>query len=124
MPLALAAIAVALIAVGSSAIATGALLALWGFIATAAPVGWWTWLSRTLPDDAESGGGLMVAAIQLAITLGASAGGLMFDSSGYQATFAVSATILCGSAVVAFIASRRAAATGRPEAWSEAHATA
>src|SRR4051812_2173333 len=59
MPLALAAIAVALIAVGSSAIATGALLALWGFIATAAPVGWWTWLSRTLPDDAESGGGLM-----------------------------------------------------------------
>jgi predicted MFS family arabinose efflux permease len=124
MPLALAAIAVALIAVGSSAIATGALLALWGFIATAAPVGWWTWLSRTLPDDAESGGGLMVAAIQLAITLGASAGGLMFDSSGYQATFAGSATILCGSAVVAFVASRRAAATGRPEAWSEAHATA
>jgi predicted MFS family arabinose efflux permease len=124
MPLALAAIAVALIAVGSSAIATGALLALWGFIATAAPVGWWTWLSRTLPDDAESGGGLMVAAIQLAITLGASAGGLMFDSSGYEATFAGSATILCGSAVVAFIASRRAAATRRPEAWSEAHATA
>jgi predicted MFS family arabinose efflux permease len=124
MPLALAAIALALIAVGSSTVATGVLLALWGFIATAAPVAWWTWLSRTLPDDAEAGGGLMVAAIQLAITLGASAGGLMFDSSGYQATFAVSATILCGSAVVAFIASRRAAAAGRSEARRDAHATA
>lgn len=124
MPLALAAIALALIIVGSSTVATGVLLALWGFIATAAPVGWWTWLSRTLPDDAESGGGLMVAAIQLAITLGASAGGLMFDSSGYQATFAVSAAILCGSAVVAFIASRRAAATGQSEAQRDAHQTA
>lgn len=109
MPLALAAIAVALIAVGSSAIAIGALLALWGFVATAAPVGWWTWLSQTLPDDAEAGGGLMVAAIQLAITLGAAAGGFIFDSSGYQATFVASATILCGSAAVAFLASRSAA---------------
>ncbi|UKJ74387.1 MFS transporter [Azospirillum brasilense] len=124
MPLALAAIALALIAVGSSIVATGVLLALWGFIATAAPVGWWTWLSRTLPDDAEAGGGLMVAAIQLAITLGASAGGLMFDSSGYQATFAVSTTVLCGSAVVAFIASRRAAAAGRSEAWRGTQETA
>lgn len=124
MPLALAAIAVALIAFGSSAVATGALLALWGFIATAAPVGWWTWLSKTMPEDAEAGGGLMVAAIQLAITLGASAGGLMFDSSGHQATFAVSATILCGSAVVAFIASRRAAVTSRPAPLHEATAAA
>src|ERR671938_1826403 len=93
------------IAFGGSPITVGILLAGWGLIGTAAPVGWWTWLSRTLPDDAEAGGGLMVAAIQLAITLGASAGGLMFDSSGYQATFTVSATILCGSAVVAFLAS-------------------
>ncbi len=109
MPLILAAIAIALIAVGSSAIATGLLLALWGLVATAAPVGWWTWLSQTLPDDAETGGGLMVAAIQLAITLGATAGGVMFDSRGYKATFIVSAIILCGSAVAAFLASRLAA---------------
>jgi hypothetical protein len=26
-------------------------------IGTAAPVAWWTWLSRTLPHDAEAGGG-------------------------------------------------------------------
>ncbi|TCU54685.1 putative MFS family arabinose efflux permease [Novosphingobium sp. PhB57] len=108
MPLAMAAIAVGLIAYGSSVVATTVLLALWGIIATAAPVGWWTWLSKVLPDDAEAGGGLMVASIQLAITLGASAGGLLFDSSGYQVTFAVSATILCASAFMAFLASRGA----------------
>lgn len=38
-------------------------------LATAAPTGWWTWIARTLPDNAEAGGGLMVAVIQLAIAL-------------------------------------------------------
>jgi predicted MFS family arabinose efflux permease len=46
--------------------------------------------------------------IQLAITLGASAGGLLFDRSGYGATFAASAAILVCSALVALIASRKA----------------
>ena len=105
MPLAMAAIAIGLIALGSSVVATAVLLAFWGFVATAAPVGWWTWLSKVLPDDAEAGGGLMVATIQLAITLGATAGGLIFDSSGNRTTFAVSAVVLCASAIAAFLAS-------------------
>ena len=107
MPLAMAAIAVGLIAFGSFVLAATALLALWGLIGTAAPVGWWTWLSKVLPEDAEAGGGLMVAAIQLAITLGASAGGFLFDRAGYETTFAVSAAILCGSALLALAASRQ-----------------
>lgn len=106
MPLAMAAFALGLIALGSSPFATGVLLTGWGLIGTAAPVAWWTWLSRTLPDEAEAGGGLMVAAIQLAITLGAATGGFLFDSSGYQSTFAVSAAMLAGSALVAIAASR------------------
>ena len=106
MPLAMAAIAVALIAVGTSPAATALLLAGWGLIGTAAPVAWWTWLSRTLPDEAEAGGGLMVAAIQLAITLGAATGGWLFDSHGYESTFAVSAALLAGSALIAIVASR------------------
>jgi predicted MFS family arabinose efflux permease len=70
-------------------------------IGTAAPVGWWTWLSKVLPDDAEAGGGLMVAVIQLAIALGATIGGVLYDMSGHQSTFAVSAAALCGSALLA-----------------------
>lgn len=77
MPLGMAAIAIALIGFGGSPITAGALLAGWGLIGMAAPVGWWTWLSKVLPDDAEAGGGLMVAVIQLSITFGATTGGLI-----------------------------------------------
>jgi predicted MFS family arabinose efflux permease len=107
MPLAMAAVALGLIAFGSSPFATAVLLAGWGLIGTAAPVAWWTWLSRTFPDDAEAAGGLMVAAVQLAITIGAAAGGFLFDSSGYESTFGVSAAMLAGSALVAVWAGLR-----------------
>ena len=119
MPLLLAAIAIGLIAFGSSAIAVTVLLASWGLIATAAPVGWWTWMSKVLPDHAEAGGGLMVAVIQLAITVGASVGGLVFDGSGYRATFGASALVLGSSAIVALIAARKAAVPDAPD-WGEA----
>lgn len=105
-PVAMAVIAVALVVFGRSLAATAVLLVGWGLIGTAAPVAWWTWLSRTLPRDAEAGGGLMVAAIQLAITVGASLGGLLFDRSGYQSTFVVSAALLGGAALLAIRASR------------------
>lgn len=74
IPMLMAMIALALIAFGGSAATTTVLLGFWGLVATAAPVGWWTWLARTLPDDAEAGGGLMVAIIQLAIATGATLG--------------------------------------------------
>jgi predicted MFS family arabinose efflux permease len=106
MPIAMAVIAVALTLFGGSAVAVGILLAGWGLIGTAAPVAWWTWLSKTLPDDAEAGGGLMVAVIQLAIALGATAGGIVYDTSGYRSTFAVSAAALAASAFVAWLSCR------------------
>lgn len=109
-PLLMAAIAVALVWCGASTAATAGLLALWGLTGTAAPVGWWTWLARTLPHDAEAGGGLMVAVVQLAIALGATTGGLLYDLHGYRATFAMSAALLVCAGVAAFAAGRAAAA--------------
>lgn len=105
-PLAMAAIAVGLVLVGTMPVPTAALLAGWGLIGTAVPVAWWTWLSRTLPHDAEAGGGLMVAVIQLAITLGAAGGGLLFDAAGHQATFLASAVLLSGSALLGLLSAR------------------
>jgi predicted MFS family arabinose efflux permease len=102
MPIAMAAIAVGLVSLGTSTPATAALLAGWGLIGTAAPVAWWTWLSRTLPGEAEAGGGLMVAAIQLAITAGAAVGGVLYDGGGHQSAFVVSAALLVGSALLAW----------------------
>jgi predicted MFS family arabinose efflux permease len=106
IPLIMAAIAVGLLIVGQSVAATMVLLAIWGLVATAAPVGWWTWLARTLPRDAEAGGGLMVAVVQLAIMLGATGGGLLFDASGHGATFGFSAAVLVAASVLALLAAR------------------
>ncbi|HEV7873018.1 MAG TPA: MFS transporter [Enterovirga sp.] len=106
MPLAMAALAIGLIGFGSSVSATAGLLALWGLIGTAAPVGWWTWLSKALPDEAEAGGGLMVAVVQLAITGGAAFGGLLFDRGGYQTTFMFSALMFGACAAAAFLSAR------------------
>ena len=108
MPLIMAAVAGALVAFGHSAAAVTVLLAIWGLVGTSAPVGWWTWLAQTLPQDAEAGGGLMVAVVQLAIMLGATLGGLLFDASGYRATFHLSSSLLVAAAVLAVLAGRSA----------------
>ena len=106
IPLLMAAVAVALVLYGASAAAVAVLLAVWGLIGTSAPVGWWMWLAKTLPHDAEAGGGLMVAMVQLAIMLGATVGGIVHDHSGYRATFYASAMILLLAAVFAVLAAR------------------
>jgi predicted MFS family arabinose efflux permease len=94
----MAAIALGLIAFGDWAAVVVSLLALWGMTGTAAPVGWWAWVARTFPRDAEAGGGLFVAVVQLAIGLGSTVGGLLFDHGGYQHTFVASAVLLLVSA--------------------------
>ncbi|MBD8680097.1 MFS transporter [Sphingomonas sp. CFBP 13720] len=106
LPAAMAAVAVALTLFGGSTIATAALLAVWGFAGTAAPVAWWTWLARTAPDEAEAGGGLMVAIVQLAITLGATIGGIVFDTAGAVPEFLTSGALLALAALAAFAVAR------------------
>jgi predicted MFS family arabinose efflux permease len=105
-PLGLAVIACTLVVAGSLAVPTAALLVLWGVIGTGAPVAWWTWVARRFPNDAEAGGGLLVAIVQLAITLGAAGGGLLFDAAGYQATFLASAALLAAGTLLAALDAR------------------
>ena len=106
IPFLMAAIAVALVFFGGETAAVATLLGVWGLVATAAPVGWWSWLAKTLPGDAEAGGGLMVAVVQLAIALGSTLGGLLFDTSGYQSTFIASAVVLLIAGFLTFLTSR------------------
>ncbi len=112
MPVVMAILGAGLIAFGSSAVTVALLLAVWGFVGTAAPVGWWTWLSRTLPEDTEAGGGLLVAVVQLALTVGAAIGGLMFDRVGYHATFGLSVALFAMSALFAVLTRRATEARG------------
>lgn len=106
IPILMAIIASTLILLDGGVALDAALLGLWGLFATSAPVGWWTWVARTMPDDAEAGGGLIVAVIQLAITLGAVVGGVLFDREGYVATFSVSAGLLLVAAVLTMVTAR------------------
>ncbi|MCR3690896.1 MFS transporter [Citrobacter freundii] len=106
IPVLMAITALALIAFGSQVAIVTALLGLWGLISTAAPVGWWAWVPRTFPQNAEAGGGLMVAMVQLSIALGSTVGGLLFDHHGYQSTFLASAAMLIIATMLIFLTSR------------------
>lgn len=108
LPLLMAAIAGTLLLAGHHAWAVAVLLSLWGMLATAAPTGWWTWIARTLPDDAEAGGGLMVAVIQLSIALGSTAGGVVFDRMGWQSAFGLSGILLLAAVGITALTGRQA----------------
>lgn len=109
VPLTLGLLAIAMILFGQHAWAAGAIVVAWGFANGTVPVAWTTWVTRTVPDEAESAGGLQVAAIQLAITAGAGIGGLLFDTSGPYGSLMGSAAILIAAAclVALFLGARR-----------------
>ncbi|SDL76865.1 Predicted arabinose efflux permease, MFS family [Janthinobacterium sp. OK676] len=106
IPLLMAAIALALLAFGDALVPVFVLLGLWGLLATAAPTGWWSWLAQTLPGDAEAGGGLMVAVVQLCIGFGSTVGGVLLDGHGFRATFTASAALLVLAALLAWRTTR------------------
>ena len=106
MPLAMGAIALALVALGRAPIADALLVALWGMAFGAVPVAWSTWITKTVPDEAESGGGLIVAAVQFAITLGAAAGGVVFDHTGASGVFVGAGAVLLVAAAMIFASLR------------------
>ncbi|MFF2370453.1 MFS transporter [Agromyces sp. NPDC058110] len=71
---------------GSLAVAVVAML-VWGLGFGAVPTMVQTWIAGVAPDRLESAGGLVVAAFQVAITVGAAVGGAIVDSVGVQAAF-------------------------------------
>jgi predicted MFS family arabinose efflux permease len=94
LPLALGAVTLAMLAAGHLVWAVAAAMVAWGTLNSAIPVSWFSWLTVGVQDEPEAAGGLMVAAIQLAIMLGAALGGLLLDH------FSISATLLGGAALL------------------------
>jgi predicted MFS family arabinose efflux permease len=109
MPLVMAIFAVSLATSNSTLSIDLALITLWGLAFGAVPVAWSTWLTRTIPDEAESAGGLLVAAVQVAIVIGAAGGGAIYDFKGATAVFGASSLVLFAAAVmVLFVVPTRA----------------
>jgi len=110
----MAALAAALLAFGHIASAVILLFSVWGLTAISVPVGWWSWLAKTLPHNPETGGALMVAVIQLSIGFGSIAGGVLWDgiggpgSSGPAGTFILSSILLLAAAGLAWLTARTA----------------
>lgn len=75
------------------------LVIVWGIMFGFIPVGWSTWITRTLADQAELAGGLSVAAIQLSIGLAAAIGGLIFDNLSIAGIF-IAAVIIFSCALL------------------------
>ncbi len=99
LPLLMALMAVLLVTTVPPLPVAAVLVALWGFLFGAVPVSWSTWLARTIPDEAESAGGLLVASIQFAIGMGAAVGGIIFDVSGATSVFGTSGLVLALAAI-------------------------
>lgn len=72
------------------------LVILWGFMFGFIPVGWSTWIVRTLANKSEMIGGLSVAAIQFSIGTAAAIGGSIYDHNGIEGVFVSSSlAFLC-----------------------------
>ena len=93
-PLAIATLAFLLTNLGASFPSALAIITLWGLAFGTVPVAWSAWISRAVADEAESAGGLLVAAINLAIAAGAAVGGLVLDLSGVTSVFLTSGSVL------------------------------
>ncbi|HCI5397962.1 TPA: MFS transporter [Klebsiella pneumoniae] len=106
VPLMMSVLALLMVTFGHLTVLAGLLVALWGFAFGLVPVAWSTWLATTVPDEAESAGGLLVASIQLAISAGAAGGGAVFDLHGASGVFTGSGLLLLSAMVIVFAAVR------------------
>ncbi len=99
-PLLMSLLAMSVVWFGGVLPVVAVLISAWGFAFGIVPVAWTTWVTRSVPDETESAGGLQVASIQLAISVGAAVGGLLTDKTGAQGAFIGSAVILIAGAAL------------------------
>lgn len=86
------------------------LVALWGMAFGGIPVAWSSWVARALPDQAESAGGMVVAAVQSSIAAGATLGGIAFRFGGTATVLLTGSMVMGVAAIVIALAMRRQAA--------------
>lgn len=99
-PLILALSALVLTLWGSDKIVATGVAIIWGLTFALIPVGWSTWITRSLADQAEKAGSIQVAVIQLANTCGAAIGGYALDNIGLTSPLMLSGTLMLLTALL------------------------
>lgn len=94
MPALVGLAALALVMFPDSVAVQTLLVALWGLAFGGIPVAWSNWVTRAVPDRAESAGGMVVASVQSAIAAGAAGGGMMFSFSGITGVFIAAGVVM------------------------------
>ena len=102
MPVLVAVAGLGLVAMPAGLPLEAGLVAVWGLAFGTIPVAWSTWLARAVPDETESGGGLIVAAVQLAITIGAAGGGVIYAFAGVTGVFLTGGMLMLATSAVIF----------------------
>jgi predicted MFS family arabinose efflux permease len=105
MPLILALAGFLLATLGGTVLGDTAIVTIWGVVFGIIPVSWSTWVTCVVPDEAESGGGLLVATCNLAIAAGAAGGGWIIDGFGARIEFLTSAAVLALAFLLALLVS-------------------
>ncbi|WP_312585003.1 purine ribonucleoside efflux pump NepI [Atlantibacter sp.] len=99
-PLIIALSAAVLMLWGSNQWVAAGIAIIWGLSFALIPVGWSTWITRTLADQAEKAGSVQVAVIQLANTCGAAVGGYALDNLGLLSPLALSGALMLATAML------------------------
>jgi len=99
-PLIIALSAAVLMLWGSNQWVAAGIAIVWGLSFALIPVGWSTWITRTLADQAEKAGSVQVAVIQLANTCGAAVGGYALDNLGLLSPLALSGALMLATAML------------------------
>ncbi|EMG5653086.1 purine ribonucleoside efflux pump NepI [Citrobacter freundii] len=98
--LALAGAPLVLILWGSDKVVAAGIAIIWGLLFALVPVGWSTWITRSLADQAEKAGSVQVAVIQLANTCGAAVGGYALDTLGLLSPLMLSGSLMLLTALL------------------------
>lgn len=100
MPALVGIAALALVLLPTTLTGQALLVAFWGLAFGGVPVAWSNWVARSVPDQAESAGGMVVASVQSSIAVGAAAGGAMFSFSGITGVFIAGGVLMLLAALL------------------------
>tara|TARA_B100001109_G_scaffold255904_1_gene263120 strand:+ start:47484 stop:48704 length:1221 start_codon:yes stop_codon:yes gene_type:complete len=106
MPLAMLVVALLLLAGAQMHWLAYLLIAIWGFFGAVLPIIWSTWITKALPDAADSAGGLYSAALQVAAIGGAMISGALIDLSGISTNLITTAALMAITLVLTLLSLR------------------